>query len=84
VQDEVDQSPTREAVGEHDGEAVIETWTVMHDREGRPENGLAAVLIPDGRRTWATTQDPDALKVLLTDDMIGRQAHLSADGSLTL
>jgi acetyl-CoA C-acetyltransferase len=84
VQDEVDRTPTREAVGDHEGEAVIETWTVMHDREGRPENGLAAVLIPDGRRAWATTQDPDALKVLLTDEMIGRTVHISADGALTL
>jgi acetyl-CoA C-acetyltransferase len=84
VQEEVDRAPTREAVAEHDGDVVIESWTVMHDRAGQPENGLAAVLLPDGRRAWGTTQDPDALKVLLTDDMIGRQAHLSADGSLTL
>jgi acetyl-CoA C-acetyltransferase len=84
VQDEVDRAPTREAVGDHDGEAVVETWTVMHDREGQPENGLAAMLIPDGRRAWATTQDPDALKVLLTDDMIGRTVHITADGALGL
>src|SRR3954468_7172882 len=84
VQAEVDQAPTREAVGEHDGEATIESWTVMHDREGRPENGLAAVLIPDGRRTWVTTQDADALKVLLTDDMIGHKVQVSADGTMRL
>jgi acetyl-CoA C-acetyltransferase len=84
VQEEVDRAPTREAVAEHDGDVVVESWTVMHDRAGQPENGLAAVLLPDERRAWGTTQDPDALKVLLTDDMIGRQAHLSADGSLTL
>jgi acetyl-CoA C-acetyltransferase len=84
VQDEVDRAPTREAVPEHDGEAVIETWTVMHDREGRPENGLAAVLTPEGRRAWATTQDADALKVLLTDEMIGRTVSVSADGTLSL
>ena len=83
VQDEVDRAPTREAVAEHDGDVVIESWTVMHDRDGPTGERLAAVLLPDGRRAWGTTQDPDALKVLLTDDMIGRQVRLCADGSLT-
>jgi len=55
----------------------------MHNRDGDPENGLAAVLLPDGRRAWGTTQDQDVLKRMTVDEFAGRDAHLSTDGTLT-
>jgi acetyl-CoA C-acetyltransferase len=84
VQDEVDQEPTREAVGEWDGPVTIESWTVMHDRDGSPESGFAAVLTPDGRRTWASTRDAAAVQVLLTEDVAGVKATTTPDGILNL
>ena len=84
VQDEVDAvAPVREVVAEADAPVTVETWTVMHDRDGAPENAFAAVQLGDGTRAWGTTQDPDVLKAMTLEDFIGRPAHLSTDGHLS-
>jgi acetyl-CoA C-acetyltransferase len=73
----------RDVAGEYEGPVNIEAWTVMHSREGDPENGIAAVLLPDGRRAWGTTQDHEVLKQMTVEEFEGRSAHLSTDGTLT-
>jgi len=83
-QDEVDEGPTREVVDEWDGPVSIEAATVMHARDGEPETGVAAALLADGRRAWATTTDPDTMKVMITEETVGRAAHLSQDGTFQL
>ena len=50
----------------------------MHSREGEPENGIAAVLLPDGRRAWGTTNDEPTLAAMVTEEFVGRPAHLTA------
>jgi len=82
-QAEVDAAMTRDVVAEWEGPATVETGTVMHARNGEPENGLVALLLADGRRTWGSTRDPDALKLMMTDDLIDHPADVSADGSVT-
>jgi acetyl-CoA C-acetyltransferase len=84
VQPEVDALPKRELCEEPDGDIAIETWTAMHDRDGNPETGLVIGLLDDGRRAIGTTQDPDALKVLVTEDLAGRRAHVGPDGTTEL
>ncbi len=54
----------------------------MHNREGEPENGIAAALLSDGRRTWGTTQDVDVLKAMTVEEFIGRSARLDGTGTL--
>ena len=51
-QDEIDALPRRElAVGEDAaGAATIEAYTVMHGRDGSPEQAIATCLLDDGRR----------------------------------
>ena len=84
AQDEADAATTpRRAVAEHDGPVEIEAWTVMHDRDGTPQNGFASVLLPDGGRAWGTTQDGEILKAMTVEEFAGRAAHLAADGTLT-
>ncbi len=83
-QDEVDSLPRRALCEEHDGEATIESWTVMHDREGRPETGIVANLLDDGRRAWATTQDPAIVAALLGDNVARRRVKIRSDGDLEL
>jgi acetyl-CoA C-acetyltransferase len=73
----------RDVADEYDGPVNVETWTVMHNRDGDPENGLAAVLLSDGRRAWGTTQDQEILKRMTVEEFAGRDAHLSTDGTLT-
>jgi len=85
AQNEADRltQPRDVAPEDYDGEATIETWTVMHSREGEPENGIAAALLDDGRRTWGTTQDADVLKAMTVEDFIGRPVRLDGNGGLT-
>ena len=83
-QDEIDALPRRAVCSDPDGEAEVESWTVMHDRDGQPERGILACLLDDGRRAWAVTEDSDQLSTLVTDDVAGRRVKLRPDGSLDL
>jgi acetyl-CoA C-acetyltransferase len=82
-QDEVDAGPTRgfappEAAA---GPAMVEAYTVMHDRDGRPETGIAACLLGDGRRAWGTTGEVDA-SAMCDGEWVGRSVTLDASGTL--
>ena len=72
VQDEVDRAPSRELVEDHDGAVTVESYTVMHERDGAMANGVVACLTTDGRRTWATTTDADLMKAMCSDDLVAR------------
>jgi len=79
-QDEADAAPRREVVGQWDGPATVESGTVMHSRDGDPENGLLSLLVADGRRAWAATQDPDALNLMVSEELVGRPVQVSGEG----
>jgi len=84
-QEEVDAVAGRALVTDHDGPVTVETYTVMHDRDGSPAQALAATPTPDGARTWATADDPAVLSGLLDgEEHVGDAAHRSADGRLSL
>ena len=69
---------TRAADPDFDGTARVETWTVMHDREGRPERAYVFALPDDARRTLATTDDPGLVELLTTADVLGRVATVQS------
>ena len=56
----------------------------MHDRDGAPELGIAALRTPDGTgRTWGTIRDADVLAAMETEEHIGRRGRrVDADGRL--
>src|SRR5690606_12195358 len=64
----VDAAPGREVVGDHEGPATVEAYTVMHSRDGAPERALVAVLTPDGRRAWATSEDPAVMAAMVDEE----------------
>lgn len=82
-QEEVDKMPRREVVRDHDGEVTVESFTVVHERDGSPGTGFVACLLDDGRRAWGATRDPDEMKALEENDLIGTRALLS-DGTVVL
>ncbi|MGH7785601.1 MAG: acetyl-CoA acetyltransferase [Candidatus Binatia bacterium] len=59
-----------------DGPGAVETYTVQHDREGRPAIGIVIVRLDDGRRCWATTNDPDVLARMEQEEFIGRRGQV--------
>ncbi len=85
-QAEIDALPrTTVADGEDAaGPVTIEAYTVMHDRDGRPETAFAAVRLPDGRRAWATSKDPSLTAALCEGEWVGRPARVDAAAALTV
>ncbi len=83
-QAEIDALPRRALCEEPDGDAEVEAWTAMYDREGAPETGILCALLPDGRRAWGVTTEPAHLKTMVTEDLAGRRATLRPDGSFDL
>src|SRR3546814_16959929 len=79
-QDEIDVLPSREVVADHAGEATIETWTVMHGKDGEPEQAIVAMLPDDGRRAWGTHDDPDDMAPRVAEAVISRRVQRSAAG----
>lgn len=77
----VDALPLREALVDWDGPVVVEGYTVAHQK-GAPRLAHAACLTEEGRRTWATTADPDVLAAMLREEFCGRRGHLDGRGGL--
>jgi acetyl-CoA C-acetyltransferase len=85
VQDEVDALPHRELCESPDGAVEIESWVVEHERSGEPRRVIAACLLDDGRRAWATSEDADVVADLRSgEEQIGRRVKVTPDGSLLL
>ena len=65
------------------GEATIEGYTVMHDRDGAPEVGICALRTSDGAgRTWGSARDADVLAAMEAEEFVGRTATVDAEGEL--
>ncbi len=76
-QPELNATPQTKLVDEFDGAATLETFVVMHERDGSPAMGTVAVRTPDGARTWANTTDADLLSWLESDDgVVGSAVHV--------
>jgi acetyl-CoA C-acetyltransferase len=85
-QDEIDALPRRDLASGEDAEgpATIEAYTVMHDREGSPEQAITTCLLEDGRRAWGLSTDPGVMSAMTEGEWVGRQVALSAAGDVLL
>lgn len=83
LQAKVDATPFRDAVVDHEGEVMIESYTVMYDATGASV-GHAACLLPDGRRTWANTRDRDVMDAMSREEFCGRRAVIDGKGNMTI
>jgi acetyl-CoA C-acetyltransferase len=80
----IDALPRRElALGEDaTGDAVIDTYTVMHDRGGNPERLVASALLQDDRRAWIVSDDRDVAASFIDGEHVGRRVRLRGSGQL--
>jgi len=83
-QDDIDALPRCEFVAEHEGDVTVESYTVMHERDGSPSLGIVACRLPDQRRAWANVRDVDALRDMTSRQQHGRGGRLRQDGTLEL
>jgi acetyl-CoA C-acetyltransferase len=61
------------------GSAQIETYTVVHERDGAPSFGIAAVRLEAGGRAWANIADRAALEAMEVEEFIGRSGRVAHD-----
>lgn len=83
-QEAIDALPRCEFVAEHEGDVTVESYTVMHERDGTPSLGIVACRLPDARRAWANVRDVDVLRGMTAQEQHGRRGRLDRDGTLTL
>jgi acetyl-CoA C-acetyltransferase len=77
----VDALPHPACVTEAAGRARLETYTVLHDRDGAPAEAIVIARLDDGRRAFATTDpDPGLLALLECEEMVGTPGRLVAGG----
>jgi acetyl-CoA C-acetyltransferase len=73
--------PTRELDPEAVGPATVESYALRY-LGGSPAAATIACLRPDGRRAWATSQDPKLLDAMTREELCGRPAAIRPDGTL--
>jgi acetyl-CoA C-acetyltransferase len=72
----VDGEPHPELAVVANGAAAVETYTVQHDREGKPSVGIVVGLLADGRRCWASLTDADVLERIEQQELIGQRGQV--------
>jgi acetyl-CoA C-acetyltransferase len=79
VQAAIDAAPHPDLVMQPSGRGTIETYTVVHDRDGSPVRGVLIGRLNDGRRFLANTPaDRGVLDALMEDEAIGGSGMVSA------
>jgi acetyl-CoA C-acetyltransferase len=69
---------------EAEGPATLETYTVVHGREG-PRRGIAIGRLEDGRRFLANMpKDRDLLEAFTAREGVGREGRVAFDGERNL
>jgi acetyl-CoA C-acetyltransferase len=84
VQDSVDALDRYTADPDATGPARVETFTVIFDRDGRPDRGIVACVPAPQRRAWANVTDPDQLAALIEREEPEWSGTLRADGTFDL
>lgn len=83
-QDEVDALPATVPVEHHEGPVTVEAYTVVHERDGAPDNAVIACRTPDGGRVWGTSRDDDLMAAMLTEELVGTGGRMAGDATVAL
>ncbi len=82
--EDVAESPPRRPDPDFAGQAIVDGYTVRHDRDGQPTDAIVAALNVNGARVWGGSNDRATLKELLTRDLVGQPCELDLQGSVYL
>ncbi|HEX4106948.1 MAG TPA: acetyl-CoA acetyltransferase [Solirubrobacteraceae bacterium] len=77
------ETPSARTVADADGEATVETATVVYDREGAPTYGVVFALRDDGRRALGRTEAAEVMAAIERDDFLGSRVRVAADRSFS-
>ncbi len=77
AQEEASGAGTAPVVAEHEGDASVSAYSVVHGRDGGPEWALLVCDLPDGARTYAQVRVPDLCAEAEQTELVGRKVKLS-------
>lgn len=83
LQDQVDAVGRIEVDDTYQGDATVESCTVMHDHDDAPERAIITARTDDGTRAWGTSGDTEVMTRIETVETVGSPVHLGPDGSFT-
>ncbi len=67
------------------GPATVETYTVVHGRDGGPERGIVIGRLPDGRRFFAVApRDRAVLEAMEREEQVGRAGRVRHEGAVNV
>ena len=70
-------------IEDHEGDATVAAYSVVHGRDGAPEWGVVVCEVPGGR-CYARVDDPGRLAEAETTELVGTTMTLVRDGAVTL
>jgi acetyl-CoA C-acetyltransferase len=73
----VDARGAPAVVAEHDGDATVRAYSVVHGREGSPEWALLVCDVPGGARTYAQVREADLCAEAEATELVGRTVSLT-------
>jgi acetyl-CoA C-acetyltransferase len=77
IQEKIDGMESPSVCLEPEGPAVVETYTVVHDRENQPAYSVVVGRLESGERCFAQTDaDRDLLIAMETEEFVGRQGYI--------
>lgn len=80
LQPVIDAEPHPPTEAEPDGPATVETFTVIHGRDGAPERGIIIGRLKNGRRFIANAEpDQATLEAMEREETVGRAGRVSRD-----
>ncbi|MGQ0823441.1 MAG: acetyl-CoA synthetase [Actinomycetota bacterium] len=77
VQADLDGLAPVSIVAEHDGDAVVAAYSVIHGRDGAPEAGVLVCDVGAGARTYARVQDSDLCLDAEARELVGTNVRLA-------
>lgn len=77
----VSDRPIAEA---YSGDATIAAYSVEHGRDGAAARGVLILDVPDGARAYAKVTDAALLADLETEELVGRQVAVVAEGAVAV
>ena len=80
LQNSIDNQEKPNFIETPEGEATVETYTVVHSRNG-PDQGIVIGRLDDGKRFIANTEkDPKILQLMSHEEMLNKRGYVSRDG----
>jgi acetyl-CoA C-acetyltransferase len=70
-------SPAQHVIAEHDGDATVAAYSVVHGRDGGPEWALLVCDVGDETRTYAQVRAPDLVAEGEAQELVGRRVQLA-------